>query len=95
LIFGSSFDNEIFVPASMAVLEDYSSLGMVFRILLRQTDLGSFLTVVARSIILAIIFPAAMSSTMVIRTLDSPTTSTKLFGYFAWHAGVGTLADVD
>jgi hypothetical protein len=24
LIFGSSFDNEIFVPASMAVLEDYS-----------------------------------------------------------------------
>jgi hypothetical protein len=56
LIFGSSFDDEIFVPTLMAVLEDYSSLGMVLRILLRQTDLGSFLMVTARSIILAIIF---------------------------------------
>jgi hypothetical protein len=56
---------------------------MVLRILHREIDLGSFLIVAARSIILAIIFPAATSSTMVIRTLDSPATSTKLFGYFA------------
>jgi hypothetical protein len=67
----------------MAVLKDYNSLGMVLRILLRQTDLGYFLMVVARSIILAIIIPAATSSIMEIRTLDSPATSTKLFSYFA------------
>jgi hypothetical protein len=42
-----------------------------------------FLMVAARSIILAIIFPVATSSTMVIHTLDSPATSIKLFGYFA------------
>jgi hypothetical protein len=56
---------------------------MVFRIFLRQIDLGSLLMVAAKSIILAIIFPAATSLTMVIRTLDFPATSTKLFGYFA------------
>jgi hypothetical protein len=38
--------------------------------------------VTARSIILAIFILAAMSSTMVIRTLSSPATSTKLLGYF-------------
>jgi hypothetical protein len=73
----------IFVPTSMAVFEDFSSLGMVLQILLRQTDLGSFLMVAVRSIILAIFFPAATPSTMVIHTLDSPTTSTKSFDYFA------------
>jgi hypothetical protein len=31
---GSFFDDEIFVPASMAVLKDYNSLGMVIQILL-------------------------------------------------------------
>jgi hypothetical protein len=56
-----------------------SSLGMVIRILLRQTDLGSFLMVAARSIILAIICFAATSLTMVIHTLDSPATSVRLF----------------
>jgi hypothetical protein len=40
-------------------------------------------SLVARSIILAIIFSAAMSSIIVIRTLDSSVMSTKLFGYFA------------
>jgi hypothetical protein len=56
---------------------------MVLQILLRQTDFASFLLVVARRIILAIFVSAAMSSTMLIRTLDSPATSTKLFDYFA------------
>jgi hypothetical protein len=46
----------------MAVLKDYSSLGMVLWILLRQTDLGSFLMVAAKSIILAIIFSAATAN---------------------------------
>jgi hypothetical protein len=41
-----------------------------------------FLMVATRSIILAIIFPAVTSSTMVIRTLDSLAMSTKLFSYF-------------
>jgi hypothetical protein len=47
---------------------------MVIRILFRQIDLGSFLMVAARSIILAIIFLAATSSTMAIRALGSPAT---------------------
>jgi hypothetical protein len=55
---------------------------MVLQILLRQIDLESFIMVAARSIILAIIFPAATSSIMVIRALGSPATSTRLFGYF-------------
>jgi hypothetical protein len=45
---------------------------MVLPILLRQIDFGSFLLVVARKIILAVFVPAATSSTMVIRILDSP-----------------------
>jgi hypothetical protein len=56
---------------------------MVRQILLRQIDLGPVLMVAAKNIILAIIFPAAISSTMMICTLDSPATSIKLFGYFA------------
>jgi hypothetical protein len=63
--------------------------------LLRQIDLGSFLMVVARSIILAIFVPAATSSTMVIRALSSPA---MLIGYsvtFTWYTGVGTLVDGD
>jgi hypothetical protein len=66
----------------MAILEDYISLGMVLQILLRQIDLGSFLMVAARIIILTIFVLAATSSTMVIRALDSPTMLTVLFGYF-------------
>jgi hypothetical protein len=45
---------------------------MVLQILLRQIDFGSFLLIAARRTILAIFVPVAMSSTMVIRTLDSP-----------------------
>jgi hypothetical protein len=48
----------------MAVLEDLLSLGMVLQILLRRIDLGSFLMVAARSIILAIFSQAATFSTM-------------------------------
>jgi hypothetical protein len=78
LIFGLSFDDEIFIPALVAVLENQLSLGMVFQILLRRIDLGSFLMVAARSIILAIFVPDATSSTMVIHALGSPATSTQL-----------------
>jgi hypothetical protein len=66
----------------MTVLKDYSSLGMVLQTLLRQINFGSFLMVAARSIMLAIIFSAATSSTMAIHTLDFSAMSTKLFGYF-------------
>ena len=55
---------------------------MVLQILFRLTDFGVFLMVAARRIVLAI-FPAATSSTMVIRTLGSPATLTKLFGCFS------------
>jgi hypothetical protein len=83
LIFGLSFDNEIFIPALVAVLEDQLSLGMVLQILLHRIDLGTFFMVAARSIIFAIFVPVATSSTMVIRALDSPAMLTKLFGYFS------------
>jgi hypothetical protein len=42
-----------------------------------------FLMVAARSIILVLFIPSATSSTMVIRALGSPATSTRLFGYFS------------
>jgi hypothetical protein len=42
VIFGPSFDYEIFFSALMVVLLDYSSIGMVFQILLRQVDFGVF-----------------------------------------------------
>jgi hypothetical protein len=51
---------------------------MVLWILLRQINLRSFLMVAARSIIIVIIFSAATSSTMVIRALGSPATSTRV-----------------
>jgi hypothetical protein len=66
----------------MVVLLDYSSIGTIFQILLRQVDFGVFLMVAARMIILAIFVPAATSSTMVIRILGSLATSTWLFGLF-------------
>jgi hypothetical protein len=50
---------------------------MVLQILLRQIDFESFLLVAARRIILAVFVPAATSSTMVIRTIDSPATAIK------------------
>jgi hypothetical protein len=42
----------------VTVLEDQLSLDMILQILLQQIDLGSFLMVVARSILLAIFIPA-------------------------------------
>jgi hypothetical protein len=63
---------------------------MVLWILFRQIDLGSFLIFAAKSIILAIIFPAATSSTMVIRALGSLVMSTRMFGYFPLYTGVGS-----
>jgi hypothetical protein len=75
---------------------------MVFWILLRQIDFGSFLLVVVRRIILAVFVPVATSSTMVIRTLDSTPMLIKLSGYFAltywcWYScryGLTTLMTV-
>jgi hypothetical protein len=58
-------------------------------ILLRWIDLRSFLMVYARIFLLAIFASAAISSTMVFRTLGSLATSTRLFGC----SGVGILAD--
>jgi hypothetical protein len=91
VIFGPSFHHEIFFLALMVVLLDYSSIGMVFQILLRQVNFEVFLMVVARRIILAIFVPAAISSIMVIHILGSPTTSTRLFGlfsleYWCWYS---------
>jgi hypothetical protein len=83
VIFISSFDDEIFFPTLMVVLEDYSSLGMGLQILLRSINFRSFLKVAARKIILAIFVPAVMSSTLMIRILSSPTMSIKMFGYFS------------
>jgi hypothetical protein len=64
VIFGPSFDEEIFFLTSMVVLLDYSSIGTVFQILLRQVDFRVFLMVVLRRIILAIFGPDATASTM-------------------------------
>jgi hypothetical protein len=83
VFFGLSLDNEIFIPLSMAVLEEYNSLDMDLQILLRLNNFGSFIMVAARMIVLAIFFPAATSLTMVSRTLDSPAMLTRLFGYFS------------
>jgi hypothetical protein len=74
VIFGLSFDDEISFPTSMVVLKDYNPLGMDLQILLRQIDFGSSVVVAARRIILVVFVPAATSSTMVIRILDSPST---------------------
>jgi hypothetical protein len=66
--------------ASMVAFEDYNYLGMDLQIFRRQNNVGSFLMVAARRIRLAIFVSVATSSTMVIRTLGSPATSTRLFG---------------
>jgi hypothetical protein len=62
LIFGLSFDDEIFIAALVAALEDQFSLGMILQILLRWIYLGSFLMVAMRIFVLAIFVLAAMSS---------------------------------
>jgi hypothetical protein len=56
---------------------------MVLQILLRQIDIGSFLMVAARSIILAIFCPAVMSPKMVIRVVGSLAMSTGFSVYFS------------
>jgi hypothetical protein len=60
-----------------------------------QINLGFFFMVAARSIVLPIFILAATSLIIVIRTLGSSATSTRMFGYFSWHTGVGTIADGD
>jgi hypothetical protein len=65
-------------PTSMVVLKKYNPLGMGLQILLRLIYFGSFIVVAIRRIILAVFIPAASSSTMVIRTLGSPSMTTKL-----------------
>jgi hypothetical protein len=56
---------------------------MVLQILLRKIDFGSSLLVTARRIIPTIFVLATVSSTMVIRTLDSPAMLIKSSSYFA------------
>jgi hypothetical protein len=56
---------------------------MVVQIFLCQIDFGSFVMVAARKFVLAIFVPTATSLTMMIHTLGSSTTSTRLFGYFS------------
>jgi hypothetical protein len=77
------FDNEIPFSALMVAVEDKVSLGMVLQILLRQINIGHFRMVVAMSIVVAIFFPTITSLIMVIRTLSSPATSTRLSDYFS------------
>jgi hypothetical protein len=68
----------------MMVLKDYNPLGMVLQILLRQINFGSFLVVATRRIITAVFVPAATSSSaMVIHTLGSPSTLTRLVGFYS------------
>jgi hypothetical protein len=78
-----SFNDKIFFLALTVVLLDYSSIGTIFQILLRQVNFEVFLLVTVRRIILVIFVQAATSSTMVIRILGSPTTSTRLFDLFS------------
>jgi hypothetical protein len=56
---------------------------MVLQMLLCRINFGLPLMVGARSIILVIFSPVASSSTMVIHTLSSTMTSTRLFDYFS------------
>jgi hypothetical protein len=77
------FDDEIFIPTWVAVLEDQISLGMVLQMLLCRIDIGSFLMVAAKSFILVIFISVVTSSTMVLCALGSAVTSTRLFGYFS------------
>jgi hypothetical protein len=51
--------------------------------------------VAARRFVLVIFVLTATSLIMVIHTLGSPATSTRLFGYFPWHTCVGTPVDGD
>jgi hypothetical protein len=80
--FGPLFDDDIFFLASMKVLLDYSSIDTVIRIILCQVDIGVFLMFVVRRIILAMFVLDVTSSTMMICTLGSPATSTRLFDLF-------------
>jgi hypothetical protein len=52
---------------------------MVLQILLRHIDFGGFLMVATKSVILAKFVSIAMSTTMMIRTFESPVMSTRPF----------------
>jgi hypothetical protein len=78
-----SFVRHKIFPTSMVVVLDYIYIGMVFYILLRQVDFGVFLIVAVRRIILTIFVRTAKYSTMVIHTLISSTTSTRLSDLFS------------
>jgi hypothetical protein len=56
---------------------------MVLQILLREIDLGTFLKVSTRIIVLAIFALAAISLTIVIHTLGSSATSIMMYGCFS------------
>jgi hypothetical protein len=78
VIFDLPFDDEISFLALMVVLKDYNSLGMSLQSCFATLILDHFLMVAARG--LASQFS---SSTMVIRTLGSPGTSTRLVGCYS------------
>jgi hypothetical protein len=74
----------IFFPTSVVLSEDYNFVGMILQILLRRINSGSFfLKAAAGKIVVTVFVPAATSSTIVIRILGSPTTPTKVLGYFS------------
>jgi hypothetical protein len=79
----------------MVVLKDYNFLGMGLQILLRQIHFRSFLMVATIMIVVAIFIMASTSSIMVIHTLGSLVTLTRLSVIFPFYTGVGTLGDVD
>jgi hypothetical protein len=67
-----SFDDKIFFLALTVVLLDYSSIGTIFQILLRQVNFGFFLLVAVTRIILVIFVQAATSSTMGVNSIKLP-----------------------
>jgi hypothetical protein len=62
------------------VLEDYNYLVTGLQILLHWFDFGDFLMIAAMSAILTKFVRTAISTTMVIHTLDSAAISIRLFG---------------
>ena len=78
----------------MVVLEDYVCLGMVLQILLRQINLGLFIMIAARRIVLAISILPIMSSAMVIRSLGSQRRRQSGSVICPWNISGGALADV-
>lgn len=70
-------DDKISLLTLVVVLQDQISIGTVFKILFRRIDFGiSFIVFMGRTI-LATFVSDATSSTMVVCTLNSPTTWTR------------------